>query len=207
MHLVQLLRARLLLARPSDLRMQFHSRYRESAFRIFFHMADRLVRVVIKDKLLLTRDCEKGEHVATGKRSNESFFGIDIGRIAKISGRSRSRHSVAAVEAPAMIARIFLINKFGPAALPTQSYFVFGHTFRIRRASEDRKQPGVIEIPGQSGIGYRRFGPKPRPATAATEGSRKFALYVPPVSFRQIRRSRRTLHPIHVPWAVDCDER
>jgi len=26
-----------------------------------------------------------------------------------------------------VIARIFLINKFGAAALPTQVYFVFGH--------------------------------------------------------------------------------
>jgi len=109
--------------------MQFHSRNREPAFRIFFHMADGLVRIVIKDKLLFTRDREKGEHVATGKRSNEGFFGINVGRIAKISRRSRSRHGVAAVEAPSVIARIFLINKFGPAALPTQSYFVFGHFF------------------------------------------------------------------------------
>jgi hypothetical protein len=129
MHLVQLLRARLLLARPGNLRVQLHSRNRQSAFRIFFHVADRFVGVVIEHKLLFTCDREKSEHVTTGERGDERFLGINVGRIAKISRRSRSRHGVAAVEAPGVIARIFLINKFRPAALPTQSYFVFGHTF------------------------------------------------------------------------------
>src|SRR5436190_9675424 len=140
MHLVQLLRGRLLLARPSNLRVQLHPRNRQSASRIFFHVADRFVGVVIEHKLLFTCDCEKGEHVTTGERGDERFLGIDVGRIAKISRSCRSRHGVAAVEAPGVIARIFLINKFGPAALPTQSYFVFGHVFRIRRSFRDRKQ-------------------------------------------------------------------
>jgi hypothetical protein len=34
---------------------------------------------------------------------------------------------MAAVEAPGMIARIPLIGKLSSAALPFQSYFVFGH--------------------------------------------------------------------------------
>ena len=129
MHLVQLLRARLLLARPGDFRMQLYFRNRQSAFRIFFHVADGFVGVVIKDKLLLTGDREKGEHVATGEGSDESFFGIDVGRVAQIGWRGRSRHGMAAIETPSVIARIFLINKFSAAALPTQVYFVFGHIF------------------------------------------------------------------------------
>src|SRR5205823_6127321 len=140
MHLVQLLRTRLLLARPGNLRVQLHPRNRQSAFRIFFHVADCFVGVIIEDKLLFTCDREKGEHVTTGERSDESFFGIDVGRIAKIGRRSRCRNGVTAVEAPAVITRIFLINKFSAAALPAQIYFVFGHTVRIRRWFGDRKQ-------------------------------------------------------------------
>jgi hypothetical protein len=34
---------------------------------------------------------------------------------------------MAAIEAPGMIARIPLIGKLSSAALPFQSYFVFGH--------------------------------------------------------------------------------
>src|SRR4029077_7205464 len=122
--------------------MQLYSCNCQSAFGILFHMADCFVGVVIKHKLLLTCDREKGEHVATGERGDESFFGIDVGRIAQIGRRGRSRHGVAAVEAPGVIARIFLINKFGARALPTPVYFVFGHTFRIRCRFGDRKQPG-----------------------------------------------------------------
>jgi hypothetical protein len=36
---------------------------------------------------------------------------------------------MAAIEAPGMIARILLIGKVSSAALPFQSYFVFGHAF------------------------------------------------------------------------------
>src|SRR5207244_8360759 len=111
----------------------------------------------------------------------------------------RSRHGMAAVEAPGMIARIFLINKFGGAALPTQVYFVFGHTFRIRRPFGTASNPEPSKPRAKVELGYRRFGAKPGPATAPTEGSRKFALHVPPFLFRQIRRGRRTFDPVHVP--------
>jgi hypothetical protein len=36
---------------------------------------------------------------------------------------------MAAIEAPGMITRILLIGKLSSAALPFQSYFVFGHVF------------------------------------------------------------------------------
>ena len=48
-------------------------------------------------------------------------------RVPQISGGRRRRHRMAAIEAPGMIARIPLIGKLGSAAVPFQSYFVFGH--------------------------------------------------------------------------------
>src|SRR5437762_3650428 len=170
MHLVQLLRGRLLLARPSNLRVQLHPRNRQSAFRIFLHMADRFVGVIIEHKLLFTCDREKSEHVTTGERGDECFFGIDVGRIAKISWRGRSRHGVAAVKAPGVIARIFLINKFSAAALPTQSYFVFGHAFVYAAGSEIASNPEPSKSGGK--------GAKPRPLTAATEELPSFCYLV-----------------------------
>ncbi len=153
MHLIQLFHARLFLARPGDLRMQLYSRNRQSAFRIFFHLADGFVGVVIENELLLTR-CDRAD-----------IFDKQI----------RRRR---APNAGLLCVRTF------PC---------------ISRTSEDRKQPRVIEIPGQRA--------KPRPATAATEGSRKFALHLPPFLFRQIRRGRRTFDPVHVPRSINRNER
>src|SRR6266487_2287371 len=191
MHLIQLLRVWLFIARPGNLRVQLHPRNRQSAFRIFFHVADRFVGVVIEHKLLFTCDREKSEHVTTGERGDERFLGIDVGRIAKISRRGRSRHGVAAVEAPGVVARIFLINKFGAAALPTQSYFVFGHAFVYAAGSEIASNPEPSKSPGK--------GAKPRPATAATEELPLLLL------FGQISSGRRSLDPIHVPRPINGD--
>src|SRR5437868_3064392 len=115
--------------------MQFNPRDRQPAFRIFFHVADCFVGVIIEHKLFFTGDREKSEHVTTGERSNESFLGIDVLRISEIGRRRSCGHGVAAVEAPGVIAWIFLINKFSAAALPSQSNFVFGHICGIPRAS------------------------------------------------------------------------
>src|SRR5215813_15565634 len=67
--------------------------------------------------------------VVASARAYESLLGIDIRRVPQISGGRRRRHRMAAIEAPSMIARILLIGKLSSAALPFQSYFVFGHAF------------------------------------------------------------------------------
>src|SRR5262249_31564996 len=67
--------------------------------------------------------------VVASARAYESLLGIDIRRVPQISGGRRRRHRMAAIEAPGMIARILLIGKLSSAALPFQSYFVFGHAF------------------------------------------------------------------------------
>src|SRR5262249_23596899 len=81
----------------------------------------------IEHELLLARDRQKREHVTARERSDERFLGIDIRRITEISRGRRRRHRMAAVEYPSMIARIFLIRKFGAPAPPFQSHSVFGH--------------------------------------------------------------------------------
>src|SRR5881398_3721838 len=98
--------------------MQFDSRNREPALGILFHVAYRVVGVIIQDKLLLTGDREKGEHVTTGERSDESFLRIDVRRIPQRNRGSGRCHLTAAVEAPGVIARILLINKFSAATFP-----------------------------------------------------------------------------------------
>src|SRR5437588_12089271 len=134
MHLVQLLRARLLFARPANLRMQFDPSDGEPAFRVLLHVTDCFVSVIIQDKLLFTRDREKGEHVTTGERSDESLLGIDVGRIAQIGRRGGRGYLAATIEAPGVIARLLLINKFSSAVVATQSNLVVVHTVRIRPA-------------------------------------------------------------------------
>ena len=72
---------------------------------------------------------------ASGKRRDKGLFRIGVRRIAEISRRGRSRHLVAAVEFPGVIARILLIFERLIAALPVERNFVFGHTVLIRRMS------------------------------------------------------------------------
>src|SRR5215472_4964680 len=92
-------------------------------------MADCLVLVRIEHEFLLTGNRQEREHVTARERSYESLLGIDMRRVPQISGGRRRRHRMAAIEAPGVIARIPLIGKLSSAALPFQSYFVFGHVF------------------------------------------------------------------------------
>src|SRR5262249_26743682 len=48
---------------------------------------------------------------------------------------------MAAVECPRMVARIFLIRKFGAAAPPFQSHSVFGHGAYMEHTSPRRTRP------------------------------------------------------------------
>src|SRR4029450_10728071 len=77
----------------------------------------------------------------------ERLLGIDIGWITEISRGRRRRHRMTAVECPGVIARIFLIRKFGAAALPFQSHSVFGHVVYIgpheRAATAEHKDRTV----------------------------------------------------------------
>ena len=92
-------------------------------------MPDRFIEILVEHELLLTRNRKEGEHVAGGERSHVRFLRVDIFWIAEISRRGRSRHFVAAVKFPSVIARIFLILERRIAALPGESHCVFGHTF------------------------------------------------------------------------------
>src|SRR6266513_2028317 len=87
MHLIEFFRGRFLFSLPGDLGMQLDPSDCQPAFRILFHMADRLVGVFVENKLLFTCDGEKGEHVTTGEGSDKRFLGIDVGWITKISRR------------------------------------------------------------------------------------------------------------------------
>src|ERR1039458_2080405 len=98
-------------------------------------MTDGVIKVFVQNEFLLTSDREKREHVTTGERSDERFLRIDIFRVAKIGGRGRGRHFVAAVEFPSVIARILLILERRIAALPGESDFMFGHIFRDRKST------------------------------------------------------------------------
>src|SRR5262249_61292584 len=97
------------------------------AIGVFHNLPNRLVLVGIEHELLLTGNRQKREHMAASQCSYESLFGINIRRVAEISGGRRARHCMAAIEVPSMIARILLIRKLSSAALPFQSYFVFVH--------------------------------------------------------------------------------
>src|SRR4030095_11403856 len=134
--------------------MPLYPRDCQPAFRILFHMADRFVRVIVENKLLFRCDGEKGEHVTTGEGSDKRFLGIDVGWVAQISRRCSRRHGMAAIKAPGMIARIFLVNEFSAAALPTQSNFMFGHTFvyaaRFGTASNPQPSPHKRGSQGRS---------------------------------------------------------
>src|SRR5262245_11371012 len=94
-------------------------------------MADCLVLVRIEHELLLTGNPQEREHVTPREVRYERLLAIYIRRVPQISGRRRRPHRMAAIEAPSMIARILLIGKLSSAALPLQSYFVFGHPFNM----------------------------------------------------------------------------
>src|SRR5262249_49189758 len=94
-----------------------------------------------------------------------SLLGIDIHRVPQISGGRGRRHRMAAIEPPGMIARILLIGKLSSAALPFQSYFVFGHVFymecgqalgnRLFLAGERQAQTQTVRV---SAALWCRFG-------------------------------------------------
>src|SRR6516165_8726149 len=127
MHLIEFFCTGFSVAAPRDLRAKLNSSDRQLAVSVFLHMADCLVLVRIEHELLLTGNRQEREHVTARECSYESLLGIDIRRVPQISGGRRRRHRMPAIEAPGMIARIPLIGKLSSAALPFQSYFVFGH--------------------------------------------------------------------------------
>ena len=176
--------------------MQLYPSDCQPAFRILFHMADRLVGVFVENKLLFTCDGEKGEHVTTGEGSDKRFLGIDVGWVTKISRRCSRRHGMAAIKAPGVIARIFLINEFSAAALPTQSNFMFGHTFvyAARFGTASNPQPS----PHKRGSRGRR---------SATQWLQRRARPTSLPSFSQIGVGRGTFYPVHVPRSIDGNER
>ncbi len=130
MHLVEFFCGWGFVTDPFDFGPQFHPCNCQSAFRILFHMTDRVVGVLIEDKLLFTRDGKEREHVATGERRDECFFRVDVRRISQIRRRGCRGHGMATIEAPSVITRIFLIRKFSAAALPMQGDFVFRHALQ-----------------------------------------------------------------------------
>src|SRR5438477_11336103 len=104
MHLVEFLVIRFAIARPGDFWMELDARNRKATIGILLHMPNCFVNIVIKHKLLLTRDREKSEHVTTGKRGDKGFLRINVLWVTKISWRRSRRHAVAPIKAPGMIA-------------------------------------------------------------------------------------------------------
>jgi len=71
---------------------------------------------------------------------------------------------MAAIEAPSMVARIFLIRKLNAAALPLQTDFVFGHGLYMEceqalgnRAALPDLDPAYVRYGSCDGFGYRRW--------------------------------------------------
>src|ERR1700745_1578245 len=102
----------------------------KSAFRIFLHVADRIVNVLIEDELLFRGYGKKSEHVAARKRCHKRFLRIDKLWVSEISGSSRCLHFVSTLKFPGVIPRIFLILERRVAAFPGESNFMFGHGFK-----------------------------------------------------------------------------
>jgi hypothetical protein len=67
---------------------------------------------------------QDGYLFTAGELSHKRLLGIDMGGIAEIGWGGRRGHRMAAVKAPGMIARIFLVRKFGAAARPLQAHIV-----------------------------------------------------------------------------------
>ena len=134
-------------SRPCDLRMQLHFRDRQFAFGVLLHVADRFVFVGIEDELLLTGDREKGEHVATGERRDERLFRIDVRRIAEISWCRGAGHGVAAIKAPGMIARIFLVARTRRRRVPNEEWLCVRTFFCIKRRSRTASDALVAVFP------------------------------------------------------------
>src|SRR5262249_36465260 len=139
-HLVELIRAGRAISTPANLRAKLDTRDGELALGVFLHVANRLVFVRIEHELLLARDRQERDHVTARERSDHRFRGMRVRRITEISRGRRRRHRMAAVEYPSMIARIFLIRKFGAAALPFQSHSVFGHVVYMECARTRRNR-------------------------------------------------------------------
>jgi len=129
-HLFDLLRGGLLVAGELQSLVQSHTRNSQLAFRIFFHMADRVVAILVEHELLFACDGKERQHVATRKRRYKRFLRIDKLWVSEISGGSRCLHFVSTVKIPSVIARIFLILERRVAAFPGESNFMFGHAFR-----------------------------------------------------------------------------
>src|SRR5437763_16105604 len=96
-------------------------RNRQSAFRIFFHMTDGFIDILVEHELLFGRDGKKREHLAARERRHKCFLWIDKLWITKISGRGGRLHLVTALKLPGVIARIFLILERRIAAFPAES--------------------------------------------------------------------------------------
>jgi hypothetical protein len=132
-HLFEFLLGRLFLTGKLELRMQLDPGNRELALLVLLHMADGVVGVFIEHELFFAGHGEKSQHVAAGERRDEGLFRIGVRRIAQVSRRSRSRHFVAAVEFPGVIAIVSLVLEVGRGALPDERHFVFGHSLKYMR--------------------------------------------------------------------------
>ena len=96
---------------------------------------------------------------------------------------------MAAIEALAVIARIFLINKLSATTLPMQTNFMFRHTFAIRCAVASRKQSTALAPTFELKAALRR----------QLRGAR-----LPFRLFGQISGGWRALDSINVPRPIDC---
>lgn len=128
MHFVELLLGRLFFSGKLDLRVEIDACDCQLATFIFLQVTDCVIDIFVEKKLFLTSDREKGEHVATGERSDKCLLGIDILRVPEIGRSCGRRYFMATVEFPSVIAVVGLILEVGRGAVPGERHFVFGHS-------------------------------------------------------------------------------
>src|SRR6266478_865724 len=120
-HLLNLLRSRLFIAREFEPLPQRYPRNRQFALRIFLHNADRFIDIFIQYELLFARDRKERKHVTARKRCHKCLLRIDQLWVTQVSRCSRCLHFVSASKFPGVITRIFLILERLIAALPGES--------------------------------------------------------------------------------------
>jgi hypothetical protein len=124
-HFLNLLRGGLLIAGELQSLLESHARNGKPAFRIFFHVADRIVNVLIEDELFFRSYGKESQHVAARERCHECFLRIDQLWVPEIRRGSGCLHFVSAFKFPGVIAWIFLIFERRVATLPSKSHLMF----------------------------------------------------------------------------------
>ena len=100
----QFLGGRGVLSPPkADLRAQGDARDGQSARRILFEHADRLIVVAVHDKPLAAGDGQEGQHVAARQAGDERLLGIDAATRSQVGGGGRSPDRDAGVERPVVV--------------------------------------------------------------------------------------------------------